>query len=89
MMAYLERLSDLQKKVLRLNIDKFAGRIHKISDSRFFTDCTSYSESDKVKGIVERMIVESVMCMNHFDNWKILLQMILKIYSIKKILSYS
>ncbi len=51
-------------------IDKFAGRIHKISDSRFFTDCTSYSESDKVKGAVERMIVESVMCMNHFDNWK-------------------
>lgn len=51
-------------------IDRFAGRIRKILDSRFFVDCSVYSEKDKNKGVVERMIVETMMCMNHFDNWK-------------------
>lgn len=51
-------------------IDKFASRIREILDSRFFVDCCDYSENDKTKGAVERIIVESMMCMNHFDNWK-------------------
>ncbi len=51
-------------------IDKFASRIRKILDSRFFVECNSYSEKDKIKGVVERIIVETMMCMNHFDNWK-------------------
>ena len=51
-------------------IDKFASRIRKILDSRFFVECSSYSEKDKTKGVVERIIVEAMMCMNHFDNWK-------------------
>lgn len=51
-------------------IDKFANRIRKILDSRFFVECSDYSEKDKQKGVVERIIVESMMCMNHFDNWK-------------------
>lgn len=50
-------------------IDKFASRIRKILDSRFFVEC-NYSEKDKTKGVLERIIVESMMCMNHFDNWK-------------------
>lgn len=51
-------------------IDKFANRIRKIVDSKFFIECNDYSEKDKQKGVVERIIVESMMCMNHFDNWK-------------------
>lgn len=50
-------------------IDKFASRIRNILDSRFFVEC-NYSEKDKTKGVLERIIVESMMCMNHFDNWK-------------------
>ena len=51
-------------------IDKFAGRIREILNSRFFVECNNYSEKDKTKGAVERIIVEALMCINHFDNWK-------------------
>lgn len=51
-------------------IDKFASRIRKILDSRFFVDCNNYSEKDKTKGVVERIVVETMMCMNHFECWK-------------------
>lgn len=51
-------------------IDKFASRIRKILDSKFFVECNNYSEKDKTKGVVERIVVEALMCMNHFDNWK-------------------
>lgn len=51
-------------------IDKFASRIREILNSRFFVECNNYSEKDKTKGVVERIVVEAMMCMNHFDNWK-------------------
>lgn len=51
-------------------IDKFAGHIRKILEGRFFLDYSAYSEKDKTNGVVERIIVETIMCMNHFDNWK-------------------
>lgn len=51
-------------------IDRFASRIRKILDSKFFVECNNYSEKDKTKGVVERIVVEAMMCMNHFDNWK-------------------
>lgn len=51
-------------------IDKFASRIREILNSRFFIECSNYSERDKTKGVVERIVVEAMMCMNHFDNWK-------------------
>lgn len=51
-------------------IDKFANRIRKIVDSKFFVECCECSEKDKTKGVIERIIVETLMCMNHFDNWK-------------------
>lgn len=51
-------------------IDKFASRIREIVNSRFFIECNNYSEKDKTKGVVERIVVEAMMCMNHFDNWK-------------------
>ena len=51
-------------------IDKFASRIREILNSRFFVECNNNSEKDKIKGVVERIVVETMMCMNHFDNWK-------------------
>lgn len=51
-------------------IDKFAGRIREMLNSRFFVECNNYSEKDKTGGAVERIIVEAMMCMKHFDNWK-------------------
>jgi len=51
-------------------IDRFASRIRKIVDSKFFVDCCDCSEKDKMKGVIERIIVEAMMCINHFDNWK-------------------
>lgn len=51
-------------------LDKFANRVREILEGRFFVECNSYSEKDKTKGVVERIVVETMMCMNHFDNWK-------------------
>ena len=51
-------------------IDKFARHIRKILDSRFFLDYSDYSEQDKVKGVVERIVIETIMCTNHLDKWK-------------------
>lgn len=51
-------------------IDKFAGCIREILNSRFFTECNNFSERDKNKGVVERIVVESIMCINHLDKWK-------------------
>ena len=50
-------------------IDKFANKIRKIMDSDFFLNCNGYSDNDNEKGVLERIIVETVMCSNHFDGW--------------------
>ena len=51
-------------------IDKYASRIRELLNSRFFVECNTYSEKDKTKGAGERIVVETMMCMNHFNNWK-------------------
>lgn len=51
-------------------IDNFARSIREILASRFFLDCSNYTEKEKTKGVVERVIVETVMCTNHLENWK-------------------
>ena len=51
-------------------LDNFAGCIREISNSRFFLDYSVFSESEITKGIVERVIVETVMCSNYFSDWK-------------------
>jgi len=38
--------------------------------NRFFKDCGVYSETERKNGSIERCVVESIMCMNHLDNWK-------------------
>lgn len=51
-------------------IDRFAGNIRAILDSRFFLDHSSYSDQEKTKGVIERVVIETIMCIYHFDKWK-------------------
>ena len=51
-------------------VDNYAREIRNILDSRFFLDCGVYTEKERNKGVLERVILESVMCMFHFDQWK-------------------
>ena len=51
-------------------VDNFAREVRDILDSRFFLDCGSYTEKERNKGVLERVVMESIMCMFHFDNWK-------------------
>lgn len=51
-------------------ISNFAGYIRKILGRRFFVENSNYTEAEKTKGVVERVVIESVMCMFHLDEWK-------------------
>ena len=51
-------------------VDNFAREVRNILDSRFFLDCGVYSEKERSKGVLERVVLESVMCMFHFNQWK-------------------
>ena len=51
-------------------LDNFARDVRSIMDCRFFRDCGVYTEKEKSNGTLERVIMESVMCMFHFDKWK-------------------
>lgn len=52
-------------------IGKFANEIKRIKDTnRFLIDCTALTELEKTKGVWERVISESVMSVNYFDEWK-------------------
>lgn len=53
------------------NVDNFARETRRILDLDFFsTQGGIYSEKDRTKGKLERMVLESVMCMFHLDKWK-------------------
>jgi len=51
-------------------VDKFAGVVRNIIDSKFFLECGVYTENERNKGVLERVVLESVMCMFHFEQWK-------------------
>lgn len=51
-------------------VDNYAREIRNILDSRFFLDCGVYTEKERSKGVLERVVLESVMCMFHFNQWK-------------------
>lgn len=51
-------------------LDNFARDVRNILDNRFFLDCGTYTETEKINGTLERTIMESVMCMFHMDEWK-------------------
>lgn len=51
-------------------VDNFAREVRDIIDNKFFLDCGVYTEKEKNKGVLERVVLESVMCIFHFDDWK-------------------
>lgn len=48
----------------------FAEQVKDILKKKFFLNHSAYTESEKNKGIVERVVAETVMCCNYFDEWK-------------------
>ena len=47
-----------------------AESIKKLSENnRFFQDCGVYAPQEKTKGVLERVIMESMMLLFHFDCW--------------------
>ncbi len=51
-------------------ISEFARNVKDIVERPFFINYSNFTEKEKTKGIVERVVLESVMCMFHLDNWK-------------------
>lgn len=51
-------------------VSNFARNVREILDSRFFVDCGNYTEKEKIKGVTERVVMETVMCMFHLEDWK-------------------
>ena len=50
-------------------IPKFADKIRKITKRNFVLNYSDFSDNKKDKGVLERVVAESVMCMFHFDKW--------------------
>lgn len=51
-------------------LDRFAGEIRDMLEGTFFTDCSAFTEKEKIKGVSERALVETIMCMYHLEHWK-------------------
>lgn len=50
-------------------IPNYAGKIRKIINRPFFLNYSDYKDTEKEKGVLERVVMESVMCMFHLDDW--------------------
>ena len=50
-------------------IYNFAWLINKIIENDFFVNHSNFTDSEKNKAVMERTVMESVMCMFHFDKW--------------------
>lgn len=76
-------MKDISKLVRRYNFNKpmnvsqkaftfvnnHARKIREILRKRFFVEAP-YTQNERKNGTLERLIMESVMCMFHLDNWK-------------------
>lgn len=51
-------------------ISEFARSVKDIVNRAFFINYSNFTEKEKTKGVVERVVLESIMCMYHLDNWK-------------------
>ena len=51
-------------------ISGFAHSVKDIIDRPFFINHSNFTEKEKIKGTVERVVLETVMCMFHLDQWK-------------------
>lgn len=70
---YIKRYND--HKAMNANqkmfvyLPKFAEKIRDITNKQFFINYCDINDNDKEKGILERIIAESIMCMFHIDKW--------------------
>lgn len=51
-------------------LDRFAGEIRDILEGTFVTECSVFTEKERVRGVPERALVETIMCMYHLEHWK-------------------
>lgn len=51
-------------------VDQYARKIREILRKPFFIECTGYTNTERKNGTLERILLESVMCMFHMDNWR-------------------
>ena len=51
-------------------VDQYARKIREILRRPFFIECTGYTKTERKNGTLERILLESVMCMFHMDNWR-------------------
>lgn len=50
-------------------LPKFADKVKDIANREFFLNYSVFTNSNKEKGLLERVVAESVMTMFHFDKW--------------------
>ena len=50
-------------------LPRFAEKVRDIIKRPFFINYSDFTNNEKEKGVLERVISESVMCMFHFKNW--------------------
>ncbi|MDE6312823.1 MAG: DUF262 domain-containing protein [Lachnospiraceae bacterium] len=50
-------------------ISRYARTIREITACDFFKDCGNYTENERIKGVYEKIVMESIMLINHFDKW--------------------
>lgn len=50
-------------------IGRYAREVKDILNGRFFLDYSCFTDKEKTKGVTERVVLESVMCIFHFDHW--------------------
>ena len=63
-----KNMTPAEKAFTRL--DEYALKVRKILDKPFFVECSGYTENEKNNGVMQRVITESVMCINYLDKWK-------------------
>ncbi len=50
-------------------LPKYADKIKSIVNRKFFLNHSVFTDNNKEKGLLERVVAESVMAMFHFDKW--------------------
>lgn len=50
-------------------LPRFAEKVREISNRQFFVNYSNFSDNEKEKGVLERSISETVMCMFHLEDW--------------------
>ena len=51
-------------------ISEFARNVKNICKRSFFINHSNFTENEKIKGVTERVVLETIMCMFHLDKWK-------------------